>query len=399
MVLDINSKDYNNLRTDYSDPNIINRVQGSEFLIDDAGVVDFYFNNNPSQKEYVITPSYVENKPNISLLNYDFWQGWGLFAGKDEGLGIRAEGASITGTISATIEEVIYDKNSISVDFQIDYDTYKFGGGLLFNDFIFDYTNIGSNVFHYHKIINNNNLQNKDSSDNRVSQILDNSIFERKPAKTHYAKWGLNENKTVSVDSGLNINITNINVLPAGQTQVTFEYRIPIWYGWNEFDCPWHGLSASYQYYLNVVRLINFKVRANTISVNENTFDYGNFNEEPYALESNEFLQYTNGEPIEDRMSYETSQEIFEKTERNRMLVSFNLFRLDKLDWDGDGNLRFIRSRDRIKIKDELGNYLGAYYDDSGNEIIPEFEVIRANGKWDGKFYKEIVAKQVYIDS
>ena len=74
-------------------------------------------------------------------------------------MGIRAEGASITGTISATIEEVIYDKNSISVDFQIDYDTYKFGGGLLFSDFIFDYTNIGSNVFHYHKIINNNNTK------------------------------------------------------------------------------------------------------------------------------------------------------------------------------------------------------------------------------------------------
>ena len=54
------------------------------------------------------------------------------------------------------------------------------------------------------------------------------------------------------------------------------------------------------------------------------------------------------------------------------MLVSFNLFRLDKLDWDGDGNVRFIRSRDRIKIKDELGNYLGVYYDDGGNEIIPE---------------------------
>ena len=148
-----------------------------------------------------------------------------------------------------------------------------------------------------------------------------------------------------------------------------------------------------------MVRLINFKVRANTISVNENTFDYGNFDEEPYALESNEFLQYENGESVEDRMSYNVSQEIFEKTERNRMLVSFNLFRLDKLDWDGDGNLRFIRSRDRIKIKDELGNYLGVYYDDSGNEIIPEFEVIRANGKWDGKFYKEIVAKQVFTES
>ena len=64
------------------------------------------------------------------------------------------------------------------------------------------------------------------------------------------------------------------------------------------------------------------------------------------------------------------------------------------MTWDGDGNLRFIRSRDRIKIKDELGNYLGAYYDDSGNEIIPEFEVIRANGKWDGKFYKEIIANK-----
>ena len=52
---------------------------------------------------------------------------------------------------------------------------------------------------------------------------------------------------------------------------------------------------------------------ANTINVNESSFDYGNFNEEPYALESNEFLQYENGEPVEDRMSYNVSQEIFEK--------------------------------------------------------------------------------------
>ena len=386
MVLDINSKDYNNLRTDYSDPNIIGRVQGSEFLIDDASVVNFYFDGNPSITTKTITPIYTNQitrfgEARIFLLGFPY-----MFA--------RSEVFFTSGYLSAEIDEVIYDKNSISIDYEIDYDTYKTSSRLI------DGSNYNISVSAFSSLRNNNNLQNKDSGGNRTPQVLQNELYAHPKAVIDYAQFGFS---TAKIDAYANFVLTQFNVENitvdnlTGKTTVLIKYALPIWYGWNDYR---EQLFANrLDNWLNVVRTFGIKIRANTINVVESAFDYGNLNEEPYALESNEFLQYTNGEPIEDRMSYETAQEIFEKTERNRMLVSFNLFRLDKLDWDGDGNLRYIRSRDRIKIKDELGNYLGAYYDDSGNEIIPEFEIIGANGKWDGKFYKEIIAKQVYIDS
>jgi len=389
MVLDINSKDYNNLKTNYSDQNIINRLQGSEFLIDDSSSVPFdIIPNSIINSSGVVTPSLP---PSGNSSRNSAWAeaGWYWILRRVHG---RAEGITISGSFSATINEVIYDTNNISVDYEIDYDSYYSEDEIILDN------NYLSNQFIYNAIRNGTYLVNKDVNNNRVPQILDNSNFDINTGSV-YAQflWANKESSyRVNLTSSISINNIVVNTL-TGETTVTINFRLPLWYGYNIYK-TW-VTNSEFKNYLNVLNKITFKVRANTINTTENSFDYGDFAEDPYALESNEFLQYQNGEPLEDRMSYNVSQDIFEKTERNRMLVSFNLFRLDKLDWDGNGNLRFIRSRDRIKIKDELGNYLGAYYDDSGNEIIPEFEVVRANGKWDGKFYKEIIAKQVFTYS
>lgn len=388
MVLEISSKDYNNLRTDYSDQNIISRVQGTEFLIDDASVVNFdIIPNSLIDSSGTIIPSLPPSgNPNINFA----WAeaGWYFITRRVHG---RAEGITISGSFSAKINEVIYDANNISVDYEIDYDSYYSENEIILSN------NYKSNQFVYNAIRSNAYLVNKDEHGNRIPQILNNSNFDMNTGSVYAQFLWANKESSYRVNLTSNISVSNIvvNTL-TGETTVTINFRLPLWYGYNIYK-TW-VTNSEFKNYLNVLNKIKFRVRANTINVTENTFDYGDFAEDPYALESNEFLQYQNGEPLEDRMSYNVSQEIFEKTERNRMLVSFNLFRLDKLDWGGDGNLRFIRSRDRIKIKDELGNYLGVYYDSSGNEIIPEFEVVRANGKWDGKFYKEIIAKQVYIE-
>lgn len=399
MVLEISSKDYNNLRTDYSDPNIINRVQGSEFLIDDASVVDFYFNNNPSQKEYAISVPISLNTNELKYYSYSLGKS-GANIQENQVVWGREEFATISGTFSAKIDQVVFS-DSISIEYDIDYDSYQKTEKDLINS-----SNYKQLQYVFNSINNLSNMINKDESDNRIPQVINNStIFNGFRDGYIYYEWRtgflgriVNKNGILFTGSvpgvSTDIKITSIDKNELGETLINVSYSICVWYGYTKYQKG--SNPEEWENLLRVARSIKFKVRANTINTTENTFDYGDSNEDPYALESNEFLQYQNGEPLEDRMSYETAQEIFEKTERNRMLVSFNLFRLDKLDWDGDGNLRFIRSRDRIKIKDELGNYLGIYYDSSGNEIIPEFEVVRANGKWDGKFYKEIIAKQVF---
>ena len=388
MVLELNSTDYKNLKTNYSEPNIISRISGNEYLIDNASVTNFYFDGNVANLTKTITPTYSNliTRFGSGTLSTIFTLGlpfrWG-----------RSEVLFISGDLTAEINDVIYDKNSISINYELDYDTYKKSQMDFINGGNYNINGISA----FSSIRTNEYLQNKDGGGIRQPQTTSNNLFPHPKAILDYAQFGFTTaiseiycNFVATQFTIKNIVVDSIN----GKTTVTFHYAIPVWYGWNYYR---EQLFANvWDNNLNVVKTITLSVQANTINITENDFEYGNINEEPYSLESNEFLQYMNGDDEEDKLSYDIAQEIFTKTEKNRMIVTFDLHRLERYAFDGGTDTRYISSRDRIKIKDELGNYIGQYYDSSGTLIVPEFEVIRANGKWDGRFYKEIVAKEVY---
>ena len=114
-------------------------------------------------------------------------------------------------------------------------------------------------------------------------------------------------------------------------------------------------------------------------------------------------MQYEENAPYNIRQSYLSSQKILDGASKNRMIVSFDLLNCTPRQFEQNGTdingvptyeTRQLKTGDLIKLKDPNNNFLGEYYDDSGNLIIPYFEIISYHGRWDGAFHAEIICKQ-----
>ena len=164
------------------------------------------------------------------------------------------------------------------------------------------------------------------------------------------------------------------------------------------------GVYDTIDAYLDNATSIQFKVQGKSIQTEENNFKYGDGQYKEYELETNELMQYEKDQPINTRQSYITSEEMLDRTQINRMIVSFDLLDCDKIVEDilvpatettpAVTANRYLEVGDLIKLRDQNGDFIGQYYDDTGNLVIPYFEIISYHGRWDGTFHVEIVCKQ-----
>lgn len=74
-------------------------------------------------------------------------------------------------------------------------------------------------------------------------------------------------------------------------------------------------------------------------------------------------------------------------------IATFDL--INNRKYEIDGETRYLRAGDRIKIKDLEGKYLSSSSETSSESVGNDFEIIKANSKYDGFYYREIVAREI----
>ena len=394
MAITLTGNDYADLLISYSDLNIISDLSGSEYNITTAETTNFdIIENEIVSNEGVVTPTYSKGFVHPSYGFVDRVVGYDAY--------IRAEAAQVRGTIRASIDSPILDVNNIAVSCSIDYDTYKKEGEFINSSNFSSYESV------YIDLMDNQYLVNKDDDGNRTSQKLeDNQFLPVKKASAKSVALGIIE---VSKNEAEYPSYTNyisrpklISTTEDGSV-VEFSFNICKYYGYNQDEIRLFG--ATRENYLNVINTIKFSIQAQTIEANENKFVKSslesNIKTKEYEMESNELLQYDLQEPEDDRLSTKLANKIFKKTDINRQIISFKLLKNKKYEFqDGDNVVeRYLDVGDEIYIKDELGEYVGLYYDKYGVQIRPKYEIISYEPEWEGVYVVNIEAKQIYETS
>lgn len=428
----INGTEYSNLQTTYSEKNNITNIYGKEYEVNGTEVSTFdiieddYINANGE-----VIVEYYEHDDNIKLSNIPSNYYPIKRVGKEDStlnlnnLGgsytydivrlrsslyyMRQENIYITGKFRAITKNVIVDTNNISVSYNISYNEYleEYNRVTIANPpQLFDTNNYRGTRLLFEIIRSNNNLKNKDESGNVYEQLTENRIPSEPSKYIHKVFWITTQE--VQTGDGMSIcQLSKPKIISTNEdgTTVEINYKISIWFGSHTWDSNETVVaSTNYKNRLNTATKIKFTVQANTIKTTETDFSYGDELENQYELESNELMQYTQGQVYNTRQSYISSNKMLEKTFRHRIIVSFDLLncvkrKFGQIDTDADGNPiyeeRMLKEGDLIKIKDVNDNFIGEYYDDNGNLVIPYFEIISYHGRWDGKFHVEVICKQV----
>lgn len=108
-------------------------------------------------------------------------------------------------------------------------------------------------------------------------------------------------------------------------------------------------------------------------------------------LQTNELMQQS----VTSSPSYisfsDTADEIINAYKDDRLIASFDLVNNRKILIDGEE--RYLRAGDKIKIKGLDGAFVSSQNNDTG--IGNDFEIIKANTKYEGFFYRQITAKEI----
>ena len=432
-VTEINATQYTNLQTTYSEKNNIDNVKGVEYKVNGTDVIEFQFEDNNSIVDsngkieigYVThndgdtTPTYSfesingHSIPN-NAINIGNIQGKAFDGDSQGNWFIRKENYVINGTFRAYTTEVIQNIDDISVSCEITYNTYHYETHNPSEQIL----NISNNSSWtkdkpvYEIIRTPNNQQNtyEDAEGNIETQIqTTDTALPGSIATIRTRIVGMFEDWYASAGTINSIyKLSKPKIISNDENGVTVEidYTISIWDAHNEILITQWGVGNAhfFNYYINNATSIQFKVQANGISTTENQFKYGDGQYKEYELESNDLMQYEENQSYEDRQSYKTAQKMLDATQINRMIVSFDLLDLRKIvaetvrpaDTNNEAVIinRYLNTGDLIKIKDQNDEYIGQYYDDSGNLVIPDFEIISYHGHWDGTFHVEVVCKQ-----
>lgn len=389
----ITGKDYVNFDTTYSDLNIIGNVKGEEYLINEARVSNFTILNGNLDFSNVEDFSTIPNITGNFLTSKKDWYWFDLFT--------RGENIYKTGKCVARTKTAIYNSNDISIIPKIKYKKYyvesdKFS--------ILNGKNYKSSKLVYEQI-----RQEKYA----VENTEDNYIFEIEKtlpfnlcSRTLTYPFNIKASISYPETSKQKYPISDIRIVSVDEsgTTIEFEYRMLIWRGYNAIWADWLGFYANNDLHLYVADSIDFQIQTNGVDVMANEFSYISENsqsfatDDPYELESNELMQYTVEQTEDEKISKITAEKIFDGTNINRQIVTFDLLNVQKYDFDnadGTQTRRYLTSRDLIKIKDENDNWVGEYNDEEGIAVVPYFEIIQIENIWDGSFYKRITAKQV----
>jgi hypothetical protein len=383
----LTGKDYKNFSTSFSDLNIIRKISGEEYLIENTSVVGLDINSSSTiTSAGIVDITYPLSSYNLS---FNTAKTSNLF---NSGYG-RKELAFISGSFTAHTNSVIYDTKSFGVSVSINYNKYHKNSNSIITS-----SNYKSMSLVYEAIRTSNNLSQssivvENSLPNQNSKMW-NRMLGASFIVTSYNELSCNNIQNVGSPVIVSVSVLN-------GTTIQINYKILVWSGYNNVNN--YGVTINNDMFLDVANSITFKVQGNSITISKNEFNYVNedsqsFNTDtPYVLESNELMQYTLGQSVEDRVSYDVSQEVFDSTYVNKQLLSFDLLNVVDYEFGSGENIerRKLQAKDKVKIKNENGEFVGVYNDENGNEVVPYFEIIKVKNVWDGNFYKKIVCKQV----
>lgn len=424
----IDASQYSNLKITYSEKNNIDNVKGKEYYINGISIIDFSFEQgnvlvDESGKTEI---NYTEHTDTGEIPNTSFskingnaipngsitsTQDYKIISLNNVLFYLRAEDYQLSGTFRAKTDRAILDVNSISVSCEITYDTYKYEiNNQKEQPISKNYANSSLNPS-YEFIRKPKNKQNVYEIDGKNETQIQTTKIRIPSDVSVFRDIVLGFIQTDAYITDKNISMCDLSKpriinTDDGYTTVEVDFKISIWSAYNEARVTHWGFFDEhyFKYILNNVTSIQFKVQANGINTSTNEFKYGDGKYKEYELESNELMQYTENQSYNTRQSYITSQKMLDKTKINRMIVSFDLLKCDRIveevireGTDNEErivNHNYLDTGDLIKIKDQNDNFIGQYYDESGNLVIPYFEIISRHGRWDGTFHFELICKQ-----
>lgn len=168
------------------------------------------------------------------------------------------------------------------------------------------------------------------------------------------------------------------------------DFRFCIASGWNQVAVnSFSGNLTHKNHYMKVVK-VEINVSGFTVSKEEVKSEEGD-GECVLELQTNELMQQS----VTSSPSYisfsDTADEIINAYKDDRLIASFDLVNNRKILIDGEE--RYLRAGDKIKIKGLDGAFVSSQNNDTG--IGNDFEIIKANTKYEGFFYRQITAKEI----
>lgn len=393
MAVIIDKSQYRNLSCKLGKKNYINTVKGVEYKIDVAS------NDTFSEGGKEVTPA------QLSSINYTNNRGYKieispLGAGLiiTDRIYLRNEVTYIRGsyTFSLTGKTLTNYTNAVRANYTLEYKSYESTTNLI------NETNYvkSSRVFSAIKsdINRPEGSYDEDAGAYRECDGSTSGMIPHGEAQT--TGIGLTKNHTCPTCS-IPAQYCNVVFLrketPSGSVNPVYHYRVDFCFvissGWNVTDVNF-WMTKSYSNYYHEVSKIIISVVGTTVSKEDVEVSVGGSDEHGakiLELQTNELMQSSSSTSA---LSFtDVANEIISAYKENRLIVTFDLVNNRKHSIDGVE--RFLRAGDRIKITDLAGNYISS----QGTIVGNDFEIIKANSKWDGFYYKEITAKEILSSS
>ena len=371
----IRPSDYNELTETLSEKNIINTVEGNEFIVTSLEATELntkFIDPNTISQVFSSAP-YTENTAlfNASMQTSFNYGEAGLFGAPIDKDWARTETIYYSGEYKFQTDKVITDTSSLSCRFSINY--IKSDGDPLRDD---NFNKPNRTVFFragsYFPILLN------EGDDSLVTdKFLD---AKQGTAKAQFL-WGTADIIAPMPSTPEYCKVTDVVKIDTGY-EITVAYKFKIWAGWTTDNQAENTVLC--------VNNITITTVANTVDIKEIPFLWqdGIIDiERKYELETNELFQTSGTESKHDKLSYQTYQEIAKAFKEDRRIISFNLLNLPKIVVNeglvfenGKVQERYIDSEDEFSIYDEHNEYMG------------DFKVVQCNPIWDGSFNKRITA-------
>ena len=385
MAIVINKSQYRNLSCKLGKKNYINTVKGVEYKIDTTSNVAFEEGGKectPAQLSVTNHTNKYGYRIDVSLF------GAGLII--TDRIYLRNEVTYIKGSYNFNLSgrTLTNYTTAVRATYNLEYKSYENTSNLIGSG---NYTSSGR-VFDAIKSENNRPTTDTDY-DGSTSGMIPHG-----EAKTTGS--GLVSNSTCPTCS-IPTQYCNVVFLrketPAGSVNPVYYYRVDYCFvissGWNVTDINFWGTKSYHNYYHEVSK-ITISVTGTTVDKEEIEVSVGGSDAQGAKI-----LELQTNELMQSSMSNNTlsftgvANEIINAYKDNRLIATFDL--VNNRKYAIDGVERYLRAGDRIKITDLEDNFISSQGAVNGNE----FEIIKANSRWNGFFYKEITAKEILSSS